>query len=202
MILRLAIIAALYAGPAFAEAPEGFDFSFKVGNTSGNLTFTKAETETKTELAYGGIPFVVGYTHDISRAFSLHTDLNIVVDPTNVQMNKFGLTGGLAWHMIGGSRRNRSDLGAIVITSREPYNFSLLLKRGLHRYNTNLLNDPNSRVEGFTLEIEGGFTFRYDLSEKNAVGLEATYTLVDLSASTDRIGIQRSEVLLFWRLFL
>jgi len=206
---RIALALLLFlAPPALAAERTPLDFSVKTGVTAGKLIreLSTAEGIDKPamELDYGGLPLAGALNIDLSRSFTMSAEIHFIADFLNVQLTETGVHVGLAYHLLGGSRRVSTDLGYAEIVHREPYNFSLLFRVAYSHFNASPRLNPTVEevVNGSAFESMAGIQFRQDIGERSALALEGFLTVSSLPATSERVKTNRMEFILSYRFFL
>lgn len=210
-LLAIALSGALFLAAtghasALSDRTE-WDFSAKTGVTMGKIRRAESSTKKEFSTSYAGIPLALSLNQDMLRSLSLNVEIHLVSDYLNVQVTETGLHLGIAYHLLGGSRRTTNDLGYAQFVYRDRYNVSLLLRFAYSHYNAsprdNPDQDPDKEINGSAFETMFGIQYRQDISDTSAITLEAFMTMSSLPASADeRVSTARNEFLISYRFFL
>lgn len=183
-----------------------WDVSIKFGQTSGTVTqlasnVEGSETAGAVLNGYAGNPIVVGLNFDVDLKLTLGIELALVGDFTNKLLAEKAFYGTVAYHLMGGSRRVKQDLGFVRFVRENPYNLSLVGKVG---YTLIDVNNPEllQKISGHVFETMVGIQFRQNIGEKSAIALEFLTDMLTLPATAPQVTCKRTVILLSYRFFL
>ena len=94
------------------------------------------------------------------------------------------------------------DYGQSIEVIRDPYDFSVAVRVGFCHYGATSPTNSTAGFSGEVLATDLGLSYRYDLNDKLAIGLEVYTTLFNISASSERLSANVHDILLNFRFLL
>ena len=150
---------------------------------------------------YAGNPIAIGLNFDVDLKMTLGVEMVLVGDFTNQLLAEKAFYGSVAYHIMGGSRRVKQDLGFVRFVRQNPFNLSLVGRIG---YTLIDVNGPEllQKISGHVFEAMVGIQFRQDIGEKSAIAFEFLTDMLTLPATAPQVTCKRTVILLSYRFFL
>ena len=197
----LSLVAGISLSSRSALANESSDISFRMGAAVGSLLFIDEAGKT-VQASFGGIPLSGQWHKETSPQVAVSITVGTMLDLTNSQIIRQGVSGGIAYHLLGGPRHYEISGSQAHIVSSSPTALSLVSYVGLQNFAAVSKANSKQKVAGSVLEIQGGISYRYEWTERSAATLELTTTLFTLPASVARLSPATQEIMFGWRTYL
>ena len=175
------------------------DISYKLGGAFGEISADSLPGSKQSPDAIGGILTGVAINYDFSTSFSHHYQGQILIDITNNQVLRVGAETGLAYHLLGASRRHTYVPSLVYLSS---WSLSVSLRGGIFNYTAVASGNQSSKIKGQVLEFKVGGELRFDISSSTCYGAEAFSTLTTIASSVDRVNPSLVEMSIYVRKFL
>lgn len=152
----------------------GFDLS------SGIILGTVKDSSPSTPIEYpfGGMPFYLGFSKDVSKWLTLSLTGQFIVDLSNIRISRFGLDLGLNVYILGGAKYVNYSYEYFNMVLTNSYGLSFVISSGFYKYGA-FSRNASGTLEGDVLDTKTGIQFRYDIDQASIL-IGVFYTVYSL----------------------
>ena len=176
-IPSLAALCLLTQAPSAYAAKDILDVSAMTGVAFGTVSQQQKLWSSK-KFMLGGIPLGLAIYQDIAPSWTVHLDIQAILDIVGKQQIRQGLSGTLNYHILGGAKRMSTSGPILHSTSRYLTNLSLAFRGGVYHFSASNAEDPSLTLSGSLWDLAAGIEYRQDIGEFSSIGSSLMSTVM------------------------
>ena len=191
IVLRRFLVSLVVTLPQAASAADVF--------VKGGMIQTSVyERDKSTPIVINGIVASFGLGYDITPKIAFAAAVQPLVNLLTREISRNSVNGTVSYNLFGSSRQYgaSSDLGQVIYHGGNA--FSLLLRGGVQYYQQ-YIKELKSELKGSVISGMVGASYRYDVNDSSAIGLEFLVTAMSFANSSEGLASKELEFGIFYQ---